>query len=238
MSILRQSFTIEKYDRTETQCSDIAKLVEKHFNDFRQLFGVAFNYKRVSATKYYSWTAYPRYQRHTHSQYLVSTSQNVYSRWCDPIQQASTDYFVDCQYLIRDGFGRVVHPDVIYKAYISERGIPKKPRMIHTRFGSFYQRRASRWDNGARQYCCVGYNNQYRFKQLLSEVMFSKLNLNSIEDELVESEYDLVNEPCVRQGLDNDALSYGRDWELPRGSNHKSWKCQSKARKQWAKNQK
>lgn len=228
MYFQNQIYTIESYDRKEIRCFDIKKVVEKHYHTFKAEFGTSFNFVPVKQ----EWSSYSR--RPTtidDNKYEVfikfeTTSFNV-------ITSCTRKFIVDCLYIIRDGFGRAIHPDAILRAYHEEYGIKKikfSDKLYLTRYG-FYVSNCSVYDQGHKK-GSYGHNTQYKYKQTLSDIAFAKLNLNAVHDELVENEWDLVQVPAIRCAR-ADAVYHGKYWETPYRNCQKSWKWQTKNSKSW-----
>ena len=211
MSILNQSFTIEKFDGTETICRDISALVRKDPMMFRLNYGTHFNFRPVPKDRFGRTPSYRNYTD-TESVFWVEIPYGAVYTFRGTFEILQKPMLADCKFIIRDGFGRAVHPDVIYQAYVM----------------------STRWDRGQRASCWCGDRSDYRFKRQLSQMSESRSRANTISDELVENEWDVLPIPQVRHGS-IDGTWAGRDWDRPRRTTHKSWKSQSKAQKSWAK---
>lgn len=215
MSILNQNYIVERYDGiTSEYYGNIADMVEHYGEHFRLMVGTAFNMRKPSERLY-------RWDDNRDSAYLINVRRDSYSRaersylWVHDTEHY--DRLVDCQYIIRNGFGRVVHPDVIYRAYLKEFGAKKtKFDHEHYRYTKLYFRGKRRSAYGTR------HNKRCIYRALKQRV---------------ESDQMLDDQPAMRKNnayyVLNDVLCWDED--RPR-HNDKSWKTQSKAQKQWAKN--
>lgn len=216
MSVLNQNYTVECYNGSvEEYRGNIYKLVQKHSENFRKLFGTAFNLRKIPE-------GVRRYDNRE-SAYYVSVGRNhqrpTYDRagWRKYWMRETVHYWrlADCKYIIRDGFGRAVHPDVIYRAVINEFGA------IKTKFnhGTWMGHR-----NGVKR-GCYGSMRNLKVKQQITQQC--------------ESDQCIDDAPKIRMGksakfIRLEAMCW---WDDARYTHpQKNWKTQSKARKQWAKN--
>lgn len=241
MSILNQSFTIEKFDGTETICRDISALVRKDPMMFRLNYGTHFNFRPVPKDRFGRTPSYRNYTE-TESVFWVEIPYGSVYTFRGTFEILQKPMLADCKFIIRDGFGRAVHPDVIYQAYVERYGAKSTLYYEITYYGHSTpvkrgyngQLMSTRWDRGQRASCWCGDRSDYRFKRQLSQMSESRSRANTISDELVENEWDVLPIPQVRHGS-IDGTWAGRDWDRPRRTTHKSWKSQSKAQKSWAK---
>lgn len=217
MSVLKQNYIVEKYNGEITEYNgDIHKLVERYKHNFRLMFGTSFNLRKLPKGD-------SRWGGERASYYYVRVGRTyprpVYDctrSWSWMKDTCYYDRAADCQFIIRDGFGRAVHPDVIYRAYIAELGALK------TKFDDGMWSASLRWFKGAK---AGAYGDRTNFP--------AKRHLKA----WCQSKQKLDDEPEIRVGKSHKDLHYAiMSWDpLPRCV-QKSWKTQSKARKQWAKN--
>lgn len=244
MSILKQSFIIECYNGTENTCNDIALLVKRDPRAFRLLYGTNFNVRKPPTDKYgYTISAF----RLPFSAYMVDIFHNREFRGWEGDKNIGSYYdrtvtmLVDCKYIIRDGRGRIVHPDVIYQAFIARYGEKSTEHYLVNYFRRGltkvpYDRdlRPTPRDRGAQARCWQDDRSDYKYKKLLVQMDESNNRSNMNDDELVESEYELIRAPEMRKGSIEGSY-HGRYWDSPRRNTNKCWKSQCKIRKSWYK---
>lgn len=216
MSVLNQHYIIENYNGEEERTSDISKYVEKYKARFRFVFGTNFNLRKFDKSE-------RRWGSNKGNYFSVTLKDKNYIAsaigW--RYEMHHQDRKAECLYVIRDGFGRIVHPDVIYNAYINERGAIKTKFTEQTYIGHWYYGTHGdvKRDRGERR------------KTYGSRVAKGRLRiLREITAPLEE------DEPKVRLGTNHrDYVEHIRSWDVSTRDVQKNWKKQNKAKKQWMK---